>query len=96
MPQPPLTILGRAGRATDAETAARFAHLCKRAEVPLQHFVNRSDLACGTTIGPVTAARVGLRTVDVGAPMLSMHSCREMAAASDIAAFARVLAAYFG
>lgn len=81
--------------ATDAESAARFTQLCKRVEVPLQHFVSRSDLACGTTIGPITAARVGLRTVDVGAPMLSMHSCREMAAADDIVAFAKVGDAFF-
>lgn len=81
--------------ATDAESAARFAQLCTRVEVPLQHFVSRSDLACGTTIGPITAARVGLRTVDVGAPMLAMHSCREMAAADDIAAFAKVTDAFF-
>jgi aspartyl aminopeptidase len=80
--------------ATDAETAARFSHLCRAADVPLQHFVNRSDLACGTTIGPITAARVGLRTVDVGAPMLSMHSCREMTAADDVASYAKVLRAF--
>lgn len=81
--------------ATDAESAARFVQLCKRVEAPLQHFVSRSDLACGTTIGPITSARVGLRTVDVGAPMLSMHSCREMTAADDIVAFAKVIDAFF-
>jgi aspartyl aminopeptidase len=49
-----------------------------------QHFVSRSDLSCGSTIGPITAARIGIRTVDVGNPMLSMHSCREMAGTADV------------
>jgi aspartyl aminopeptidase len=60
-----------------------------------QHFVARSDLGCGSTIGPISAARVGLRTVDVGNPMLSMHSCREMAGASDVAPMIDVLGAFF-
>jgi aspartyl aminopeptidase len=49
-----------------------------------QHFVTRSDIRCGSTIGPISAARVGIRTVDVGNPMLSMHSCREMAGTADV------------
>ncbi len=55
----------------------------------------RSDLGCGSTIGPISAARVGIRTVDVGNPMLSMHSCREMAAAADVAPMIAVLGAFF-
>ena len=60
-----------------------------------QHFVTRSDLACGSTIGPITAAQVGIRTVDLGNPMLSMHSCRELAAADDVAPLLALLGAFF-
>jgi aspartyl aminopeptidase len=80
--------------ATDAETAGLFASLCARAGIEPQHFVSRSDLPCGSTIGPITAARTGVRTVDVGSPMLSMHSCREMAGSADVAPMIEVLSAY--
>ena len=69
--------------ATTAETAALFEALCQDAGVPYQKFVNRTDLACGSTIGPLSAARLGVRTVDVGNPMLAMHSIRETAGAED-------------
>ncbi len=69
--------------ATDGETAALFAGLCEAADVPYQRFVNRTDLACGSTIGPISSARLGVRTVDVGNPMLSMHSIREQCGAAD-------------
>ncbi len=82
--------------ATDAESAGFFSALCARVGVVPQHFVSRSDLGCGSTIGPISAARVGIRTVDVGAPMLSMHSCREMAGADDVQPMIDVLAAFFG
>lgn len=81
--------------ATDGEGWARFASWCARAEVVPQHFVTRSDLACGSTIGPLSAARLGVRTVDIGNPMLSMHSCREMAAAADVAPMIAVMRAFF-
>jgi aspartyl aminopeptidase len=70
--------------ATDGETAARFEIWCGHAGVTAQKFVTRTDLACGTTIGPITAAMMGMRVVDVGNPMLSMHSIREMSAAADV------------
>jgi aspartyl aminopeptidase len=70
--------------ATDAATGAWFAACCADAGVPLQHFVTRGDLPCGSTIGPLTATRTGIATVDVGAPILSMHSCREQAHIADI------------
>lgn len=81
--------------ATDAESAARFSELCRAAETPLQHFVSRADQACGSTIGPISAALLGIRTVDVGSPLLSMHSIREMASSSDVAAFVRVCRQFF-
>jgi len=71
--------------ATEGETAALVTALCRRLGIVPQHFVTRSDLPCGSTIGPISAARAGIAAVDVGSPMLSMHSCREMAAAADVA-----------
>lgn len=70
--------------ATDGGTAAYFESICRDAGQPAQKFVVRSDLPCGSTIGPITSAILGIRTVDVGAPMLSMHSCREMAGTADV------------
>lgn len=81
--------------ATDGESWAYFAALCREAGVTPQHFVTRTDLGCGSTIGPITAGQLGIRTVDVGNPMLSMHSIREMACASDVAAMVAVLRRLF-
>jgi aspartyl aminopeptidase len=81
--------------ATDALTAGDFAALCARVGVVPQHFTSRNDQPCGSTIGPITAARTGIPTVDVGNPMLSMHSCREMAGTADVAPMIRVLQAFF-
>lgn len=69
--------------ATEAESAARFALACQRADVPYQEWAMRSDLACGSTIGPITAANLGIMTVDVGGPQLAMHSAREMCGSHD-------------
>lgn len=81
--------------ATDADSGALFTALCRDAGIEPQHFVVRSDMACGSTIGPITAARLGIRTVDAGNPMLSMHSCREMAGAADVAPMIEVLARFY-
>ena len=70
--------------ATDAVTAWLFRELGERAGVPVQEFVVRSDLGCGSTIGPTLSTNTGIRTVDVGAPQLSMHSVREMCSAKDV------------
>ena len=91
---PVIKINSNQAYATDATTGAFFASLCADNEIEPQYFVSRSDLACGSTIGPITAARLGVRTVDVGNPMLSMHSCREMAGAADVAPMIRVLTAF--
>lgn len=69
--------------ATEAMTAARFESACRAAGSPMQSFVTRSDIACGSTIGPLTATRLGLPTVDVGCPQLSMHSSRELCGILD-------------
>ena len=82
--------------ASDAQTAGLFAGLCGPLGIEPQYFVSRSDLGCGSTIGPITAARIGIRTVDVGNPMLSMHSCREMAGAADVEPMIDVLRAFLG
>jgi aspartyl aminopeptidase len=80
--------------ASDAATIGMFRSLCDEVGTPVQEFVNRADLACGSTIGPVTATRLGIRTVDVGGPMLSMHSCREMCASADVPRMIRVMQAF--
>ena len=80
--------------ATDGRTAAAFALACRQAGVPLQRYEHRSDLPCGSTIGPMTAARTGIPTVDVGAAQLAMHSAREVMGADDVAAYSAALAAF--
>ena len=77
--------------ATDGESWASFERWARKADVSTQRFVIRSDLGCGSTIGPITAAELGMRAVDVGNPMLSMHSCREVAAADDVPKMINVL-----
>lgn len=80
--------------ATDSVGAAHFAAACRQADVPMQEFVVRSDLPCGSTVGPMTAALTGATTVDFGAPTLSMHSIRELVGAADQAMYAAALAAF--
>jgi aspartyl aminopeptidase len=77
--------------ASDGPTIARFQEACREEDVAFQSFVSRSDLACGTTIGPIAASELGIATVDVGNPMLSMHSCREQCGARDAEPMVRVL-----
>ncbi len=80
--------------ATDSVGAAAFIVACDQAGVPVQHFVSRNDMPCGSTVGPMTAALTGATTVDFGAPMLSMHSARELCGAKDPAMYAGALAAF--
>ncbi len=82
--------------ATSGRTAALFTELCRAADVPLQHYAHRTDLPCGSTIGPITSTLLGIPTVDVGNPMLSMPSCREMAGTKDPEMMTRVLARFYG
>lgn len=80
---------------SESLSAGVFQLACERAGVPWQSYVQRSDLACGSTIGPLAASRLGLRSVDVGNPMWAMHSLRESAGAADHDAMCRALAAFF-
>jgi len=81
--------------ASDGPAVAAFSAACRAVGVTPQHFSSRNDTPCGSTIGPISAARLGVRAVDVGNPMLSMHSCREMAATSDVTPMIRVLTRLF-
>ncbi len=90
---PVLKLNANQSYATDAASGGWFAERCATAGVPVQHFLTRADLPCGSTIGPLTATRLGLATVDVGAPMLAMHSCREVASALDVPLMVRALTA---
>lgn len=69
--------------ASDVLSSARFKLLCKQSNVKCQTFVTRNDMPCGSTVGPTISANLGIPTVDIGEPMLSMHSIREMTAAAD-------------
>ncbi len=80
--------------ATDGRTAAAFALACAQAGVPMQRYEHRADLPCGSTIGPMTSARTGIPTVDVGAAQLAMHSARELMGAADVRAYAAALQAF--
>jgi len=93
---PVIKINANQSYASDAETAGLFANLCSASGIEPQHFVSRNDQRCGSTIGPISAARTGIRTVDVGNPMLSMHSCREMAGTADVEPMIDILRAFFG
>lgn len=80
--------------ATTAATAAMFAELSREVGVPVQEYAHRTDLPCGSTIGPIASTLLGIPTVDVGNPMLSMHSARELAGTRDPELMTRVLARY--
>jgi len=81
--------------ATNALGEALFMQLAERAKVPVQKYVHRADLACGTTIGPISAARLGIRTLDVGVPMWAMHSARESCGAHDQGHYMDLMRAFF-
>jgi aspartyl aminopeptidase len=80
--------------ATDGSGRAVWAAACERADVPFQSFVSNNSMPCGTTIGPITAARHGIKTVDIGVAILSMHSVRELCGADDPHLLANALVAF--
>uniref|UniRef100_A0A7R9U6Z2 aspartyl aminopeptidase n=1 Tax=Pinguiococcus pyrenoidosus TaxID=172671 RepID=A0A7R9U6Z2_9STRA len=81
--------------ASSAVTSTIFRQCCLKEDLPFQEFATRSDTGCGSTIGPITAALTGMRTVDIGSPQLSMHSVREMMGADDAEHGYRALKAFF-
>ncbi|WP_028579907.1 M18 family aminopeptidase [Desulfogranum japonicum] len=81
--------------ASNACTSSIFKLLCKRNEIPVQNFVMRNDMACGSTIGPLTSAAIGIPTIDIGVPQLAMHSIRETIGNRDGYYLGKALSAFF-
>jgi aspartyl aminopeptidase len=92
---PAIKINSNQRYATSSATAAMFRRACETAGVPYQVFVSRNNMPCGSTIGPITATRLGIDTVDVGVPQLSMHSARELCGTADPIALTLALGALF-
>lgn len=82
--------------ASDVFSNAQFKLICKQNNIPYQTFVMRNDMPCGSTVGPTISASLGIPTVDIGEPMLSMHSIREMTAVKDHESMIRLVTAFFG
>jgi aspartyl aminopeptidase len=92
---PAIKINSNQRYATSSSTAAMFRRACEAADVPFQTFVSRNNMPCGSTIGPITATRLGIDTVDVGVPQLSMHSARELCGTDDPVGLAAALRVAF-
>jgi aspartyl aminopeptidase len=91
---PAIKINANQRYATSPDTAHQFQQAAERAGAPVQRFVSRNNVPCGSTIGPLTATRLGIPTVDVGVPQLSMHSARELCGVRDPGWLAATLTAY--
>jgi len=80
--------------ASNATTISKFLHVATTLEEPIQQFVTRSDMGCGSTIGPITATRLGIDTLDIGLPTYAMHSIRELAGSDDAHSLYKILVAF--
>jgi aspartyl aminopeptidase len=81
--------------ATNSETSALFRQICNQVDVPVQDFVVRTDMACGSTIGPITSSAIGVKTIDIGVPTYAMHSIRELAGSEDAFMLKNVLTHFY-
>jgi len=80
---PVIKLAANQSYTTDADSLAVYEQICKKAEIPVQKFVNRSDARGGSTIGPISSTHINLRCVDMGTPILAMHSIRELGGVLD-------------
>ncbi|MGR9098958.1 MAG: M18 family aminopeptidase [Gammaproteobacteria bacterium] len=92
---PVIKVNANSRYASDSVSQAMFADWCQTAGVPYQNYTHRSDIPCGSTIGPITSAKLGVRTVDVGSPMWAMHSARESAGVLDHDYMIKVMKRFF-
>ncbi|MCL4118331.1 UNVERIFIED_CONTAM: hypothetical protein GTU68_008588 [Idotea baltica] len=81
--------------ATNSETSGFFRYLCESEQICVQDFVVRSDMKCGSTIGPIIASKTGIRTVDIGLATFGMHSIRELAGSHDLKNLVKALTAFY-
>jgi aspartyl aminopeptidase len=92
---PVIKTNGNLKYATSLESSSVFQFICKQNKIAYQKFVARNDLPCGSTIGPITAARLGISTVDIGIPTFAMHSIRELCGTKDILNTYNALKAFY-
>ncbi len=93
---PVIKINSNQAYASNSETAGIFRHIADLAGVPTQSFVSKSDMKCGSTIGPLTATLLGVRAIDVGVPTFAMHSIRELAGSDDAHYLYQILQSFYG
>jgi aspartyl aminopeptidase len=80
--------------ASSSTSISKFKSVASSLNEPTQYFVARSDMGCGSTIGPITATRLGLKTLDIGLPTYAMHSIRELAGSDDVHSLYKIILEY--